>query len=131
MNLYKMDKYIYNIFKNNKLSTIDFNLLCNKFNTSFITNIYNINYNNLTEDFYLYFKLKNLSVNITNSYLYINNQYITNAFIRNIINNNDLNFIYSKFNYHIYYDILEQATIYGSNENINNLINYLTKENIL
>ena len=110
------------------LSPVDFNLLCNKFNTYFLTDIY---FDTITNDLYynilFYFKLKNLSLFLDTHTIFIDFLDIKNAFISKIINNQDLNFIYSTFNNIKYYDISSSISIFGTQEDIQNLNAFLIK----
>ena len=125
--LYNINMCISSIFTIN-LSPTNFNLLCNKFNSYFLTDIY---FDTIPNDIYynilFYFKLKNLSLFLDTHTIFIDFLDIKNAFISKIINNQDLNFIYSTFNNIKYYDISSPITIFGTQEDIQNLNAFLIK----
>lgn len=117
--------YIKDIF-NNDLNPIEFNNICNKFNATFLARIYT---NNIPEDIHMYFKLKNIPIiNRSNEILFPKNKFIfsiNDAYRNDIINDQDLNLLYDKFNKQYYYDNLKEINVYCINLKVTELIDHL------
>lgn len=128
-------KYIYNLIKNNqnlkikdlyeKNLTMNFLYdICKKFNLIYInTCVKNIS---LSKEAITYFKLRNLSINIFNHNIYINENFLINAYIDNEINNNDLEMLYKSLKYlNFIARPNDKLYVYGERKNIIELIKYL------
>lgn len=109
---------------NKNLNIKILNDICKKFNIVFVYNRAKF----IPENIQLYFKLKNLNIDIEQyrKLICINNYDIYTAFHRKLINDNDLIFLFKSFNYkYIINDNNMILSIYGNRKNINQFINYL------
>lgn len=110
------------IFEKN-ISLNNFNNICNYFNVLYTYNYFKY----IPDDLSFYFKLKNLNLHLEYNFLYINDKNFITAYQLNIINDNDVFFIFKSTNKNLiatdymYYTL----NFYGNEKNINSLINYL------
>ena len=77
----------------------------------------------------MYFKLKNIPIiNRSNEILFPKNKFIfsiNDAYRNDIINDQDLNLLYDKFNKQYYYDNLKEINVYCINLKVTELIDHL------